>query len=57
MKIFDPKFDLLNWIRGDNIMVANPDQEASVVRDLKTFIAIAGLFVGVVVAMIGAYTI
>lgn len=38
-------------------MVANPDQEASVVRDLKTFIAIAGLFVGVVVAMIGAYTI
>ena len=46
-RVSDPKFNLLNWLRGrdERHMTLHLDQEASIFKDLKTLAAIIALSV------------
>jgi hypothetical protein len=52
--MYNPNFDLMDWIRGKEIMVVNKAQEASPFNDLKIFILLGGIGVSLLVlAIIG----
>lgn len=54
VQMWKPNFDLMDWIRGKEIMVVNKAQEASPFNDLKIFILLGGIGVSLLVlAIIG----
>lgn len=46
-RFHDPRFNFLNWLRGrdERHMTLNLDQEASILKDMKTIVAMIGLFI------------
>lgn len=54
IKTFKPKFNLMHWLKGNNDMVVNKAQQASVLNDLKVYIF---LFCVMVLALLLALTI
>ena len=54
IKTFKPKFNLMHWLKGNNDMVVNKAQQASVLNDLKVYVF---LFSASVLALLLALTI
>jgi flagellar biogenesis protein FliO len=50
--MWKPNFDLMDWIRGKEIMVVNKAQEASPFNDLKIFILLGGIGVALLILLI-----
>jgi len=57
IRMRDPNFDLMEWIRGQGVMVVNKAQEASVFNDLKIFILLGAILAGVVVLLVLAFVL
>lgn len=52
VQMVNPNFDLMDWIRGREIMVVNKAQEASVFNDLKIFILLAAVLVAILLTLV-----
>jgi hypothetical protein len=52
VQMYNPNFDLMDWIRGKDIMVVNKAQEASVFNDLKIFILLGAVLAGIIVLLV-----
>ena len=53
IKIFKPKFNLMHFIKGNNDMVVNKAQEASVLNDLKVYIFVFTVLVLALLTALG----
>jgi hypothetical protein len=57
VQMYDPNFDLMDWIRGREVMVVNKAQEASVFNDLKIFILLGAILVAFFLTLVVGFVL
>lgn len=57
IRYFNADFNLMNWIKGKEVMVVNKAQEASIVNDLKVYIFFILGFLTIIALLIFASVI
>jgi len=57
VQIWKPNFDLMDWIRGKDVMIVNKAQEASPFNDLKIFLLLGAILLGFVALLVVAWVL